>query len=58
MFEIPVPKYMALTGGGAGADDAIAPMTGTVTQVLATAGQTVAAGKNICFFFAKSILNF
>jgi len=49
---------MALTGGGAGADDAIAPMTGTVTQVLATAGQTVAAGKNICFFFAKSILNF
>jgi len=43
-FEIPLPKYMALTGGGAGADDAIAPMTGTVTQVLVSAGQEVAAG--------------
>lgn len=43
LFEIPLPKYMALTTGTA-VDDAIAPMTGTVTQVLVTAGQEVTQG--------------
>lgn len=44
VFEIPKPKYLSLVGGGVAADDAIAPMTGTITQVMVKAGDTVAAG--------------
>jgi len=43
-FAIPVPAYMKMQQGAAGADDAIAPMTGTVTAVYAKAGETVSKG--------------
>ena len=34
-----------MTSGAAGADDAVAPMTGTVTAVQATAGAEVKKGE-------------
>ena len=43
-FNLPVPKYVAATSGAAGADDAVAPMTGTVTQVVVTPGTEVKQG--------------
>ena len=45
VLEIPKPKYSKLTEGGASDGDAVAPMTGTITQVMVKAGDTVAAGK-------------
>lgn len=43
-FQMPLPKYLQMTSGAAGADDAVAPMTGTVTAVQATAGAEVKKG--------------
>lgn len=43
-FQIPLPKYLQMTAGAAGADDAVAPMTGTVTAVQAKAGDQVQKG--------------
>ena len=43
-FQIPLPKYLQMTAGAAGADDAVAPMTGIVTAVQATAGAEVKKG--------------
>ena len=40
-FSIPVPKYLQMQSGAAGVDDAIAPMTGTVTAVYSKAGDSV-----------------
>ena len=54
-FQIPLPKYLQMTSGAAGADDAVAPMTGTVTAVQATAGAEVKKGepKDIFNVFRK-----
>lgn len=44
VLDIPKPAYSKLTDGGASDGDAIAPMTGTITQVMVKAGDSVAAG--------------
>ena len=44
VLDIPKPAYSKLTEGGASDGDAIAPMTGTITQVMVKAGDSVAAG--------------
>ena len=43
-FSLPVPKYLQMQSGAAGADDAIAPMTGTVTAVYTKSGDQVKKG--------------
>ena len=43
-FSLPVPKYLQMVSGAAGEDDAIAPMTGTVTAVYSEAGAQVQKG--------------